>query len=78
MILTTHCKSFLVLYCTARKPHFAAVGQETLNGGLMDVNQQVLRKVSLLQVPEEVMSLLSLPHLMRDVSGPGEVGVKID
>ena len=28
----------------------------------------------MLELPEEVKSLLGLPHLMRDVSAPGEVG----
>ena len=47
--------------------------QQVLNGGPIKVNRQVLRKVSLLQLPEEVKSLLGLPHLMGDVSGPGEI-----
>ena len=30
------------------------------------------------QLPEEVKSLLGLPHLMRDVCGPGEVGRDVE
>lgn len=41
------------------------VGQESLS------DQQVLGEVGLLQLPEE--SLLHLPHVLRDVCGPGEL-----
>lgn len=43
------------------------VGQESLS------DQQLLGEVGLLQLPEEVQSLLHLPHVLRDVCGPGEL-----
>lgn len=77
MIQKHHQEIPVVLLCAAGEPHSAVV-QDALYGWPIEVGEPVMREVSVFELPEEVLSLLGLSHLVWNVRGLGEVGWNVN